>query len=97
MSGETNHDLTDYATLVSACLDGEVQPQEFVRMYQDKFKSDTRIFAEEVFLVLDGIFGTAEVLTYDLGLLERHQETHIDERKFFEELAAAAEKLRVFL
>lgn len=63
----------DYKDLLQSFLSGHLTPQAFQAAYLEKFKGEDRALSEELFQLLDGLFGDVDAFCPDPGLLVRLQ------------------------
>jgi len=71
--------LTSYSKLISNFLDGNLSAVQFSDRFVQRFKSDSGPMSEELFLLLDELFGDAESFTLNPALLREKPGFYLDE------------------
>jgi len=70
--------IQSYTRLITEFVDGKLDAAAFSGRYLDTFKRETVTLPEQVFDVLDGLFGDADAFTDDRDLLAGNPEFHVD-------------------
>ena len=71
--------LNGYTELISNFLEGNLSAGQFSDSFVQRFKSDSGPINEELFLLLDEMFGDAESFTLNPVLLRENQGFYVDE------------------
>lgn len=90
-----NSPCAEYRDLMWKYLSGELSVLAFQMSYIDKFKGEKRALDEEMFLLLDELFGDADAYTEDEGLLMEDSKFYLDEQRFKEKVKYVFDKLRL--
>lgn len=85
--------IDDYAPIINSFLSKSIDEDEFIVVFLNKFKNETRPLSDQQFLALDELFGDTDSYTNDLYLLRRCPEFHIDASKLREKAAIALARL----
>lgn len=85
--------IAEYVTLLDQFLDGIMSIEDFQMAYLKKFKSEQKILGDDVFEVLQDLFGDVDAFTADLELLLRNSKYYIDADALREKVRQAANRL----
>jgi hypothetical protein len=66
----TLEDLADYICLMKSFVDGKLTPSDFETKYRTLFLSDSRLFPQEVFDILNTVFTDGDAYVEDPTLRE---------------------------
>lgn len=98
MDSNIESQVAAYRSLVAAFLRGDVPAGAFAREFEAKYLADTAVHPQEIFDVLEALFGAADSFVSDEGLraqLKSDRPTmYIGEEELRQAAAAALAELR---
>lgn len=83
----------EYIDLVSKYLGGELSASEFQDLYISKFKKQMDFLDENLYCVLDELFGDVDSYTTDEHLLKKDPDFYLDEKGLKEKAEKALAQL----
>lgn len=87
------YNLSSYIHLIKSFLTGDLTALDFESKYLDTFKSDPTLRPQEVFLVLDKLFGDVDAFCAEPNLRD---EDDLDEDQLRQYSVDALQKLKSF-
>ncbi len=67
-SSSADQALSDYLELIEQFVDGRITAERFEAVFLPKFKTETTHLPDDVFNILDGLFGDVDDYVSDPGL-----------------------------
>jgi hypothetical protein len=86
---------TEYRLLFNRFLAGTIPVAEFQAMYLDRFKNEKRWLGDELYELLESVFGDVDSFSTDPELLTKNPDFYLDERTLREKIQSAATRLSV--
>jgi hypothetical protein len=91
----SDHDvIVDYKNMIESFLNNNISLQEFILTYLEFFKKEKRLYKDEIYYILDELFGDVDMCTSDNYLLSVHFEFYIDESTLRKKAHDALQKLK---
>ena len=84
---------TDYGLLLKRFLNGAISIEAFQRAYLGRFKNERRKLDEDVFDLLDELFGDVDAFTTAPELLSENPGFYLDETALRKKVTQAAKRL----
>lgn len=69
----------EYKELIQRFLQGFISSSEFRDLYIEKFKSESRVLDEDLFFLLDELYGDADMYSEDVFLINKNPGVYLDE------------------
>ncbi len=90
----TTHRLEPYINLLSSFLKADISASDFESQYLNLYKSDTTLFPDDEFLILDQLFGDVDAFSADPNLRDSGD---LDETELRRRVMSALDKLKGFV
>lgn len=87
----------DYKQLLDKFLVGDVTALEFQRQYLARFKNEKRFLSEDLFQLLDCLFGDVDSFTNDSELLTSQPDFYLDEASLFDRVSQVSSRLSTLI
>ena len=87
--------LATYKSLLASFLAGSISVKEFESIYVDRFKNEDNL-DEQVFELLDELFGDVDSFTTDRNLLAHRPDFYLDEAQLRKKVQVALDRLTAF-
>jgi hypothetical protein len=82
--------LTDYVTLIGSFVSKEIGAEDFEKQYLKMFKTQSGFLPNNIFKILDGLFGDVDAFCADPELCD---EDNLNEEQLREKCARALKQL----
>lgn len=95
-AGTINKELpAEYGQLLGQFVNGGLQVEEFQENFLRRFKQERRPMNEEIFDLLEGVFGDVDSFSRNRGLLAKRSEFYLNEQQLRERAKTAWTQLQL--